>query len=98
MFFSQRYYYPRRRKYRKSRQTAVACFLNCLIFQDSVSVENALYSDERVLEVAAVGVPDKRLGELVAAVVSIKPAFHGKVTEASLISVAQKRYFKSMII
>ncbi|KAF8913879.1 hypothetical protein CPB84DRAFT_1757805 [Gymnopilus junonius] len=57
---------------------------------DSVSVENALYSDNRVLEVAAVGVPDKRLGELVAAVVSIKPTFHGKVTEATLVSVARK--------
>lgn len=60
--------------------------------QDSVSVENAIYTDERVLEVAAVGVPDMRLGELVAAIVSIKPAYYGKVTEASLISLAQKRY------
>ncbi|KAG5636318.1 hypothetical protein H0H81_008432 [Sphagnurus paluster] len=34
---------------------------------DSVSVENALYRDPRVLEAAAVGVPDERLGELVAA-------------------------------
>ncbi|KAF8974758.1 hypothetical protein BDZ97DRAFT_1775265 [Flammula alnicola] len=57
---------------------------------DSVSVENALYADERVLEVAAVGVPDKRLGEIVAAVVSIKPAYQGKVTEQSLIALAQK--------
>ncbi|PPQ77756.1 hypothetical protein CVT25_011191 [Psilocybe cyanescens] len=57
---------------------------------DSVSVENAIYTDERVLEVAAVGVPDMRLGELVAAIVSIKPAYYGKVTEASLISLAQK--------
>ncbi|KAF9568919.1 acetyl-CoA synthetase-like protein [Agrocybe pediades] len=57
---------------------------------DSVSVENAIYVDERVLEVAAVGVPDKRLGELVAAVVSVKPAHHGKVTEASLIELARK--------
>uniref|UniRef100_A0A8H8CLN0 Uncharacterized protein n=1 Tax=Psilocybe cubensis TaxID=181762 RepID=A0A8H8CLN0_PSICU len=57
---------------------------------DSVSVENAIYADERVLEVAAVGVPDVRLGELVAVIVSIKPAYHGKVTETSLISQAQK--------
>ncbi|KAF4623121.1 hypothetical protein D9613_001373 [Agrocybe pediades] len=56
---------------------------------DSVSVENAIYADERVLEVAAVGVPDKRLGELVAAVVSVKPAYHGKVTEALLIELAR---------
>ncbi|KIL66207.1 hypothetical protein M378DRAFT_10208 [Amanita muscaria Koide BX008] len=58
---------------------------------DSVSVENALYADPRVLEAAVVGVPDDRLGELVAAVVSVKPEFHGRVTEAALIETAQKR-------
>ncbi|KAF6762632.1 long-chain-fatty-acid-CoA ligase [Ephemerocybe angulata] len=52
---------------------------------DSVSVENALYADERVLEAAAVGVPDARLGELVAAIVSIKSPHHGKVDEAQLL-------------
>ncbi|KAF8062191.1 hypothetical protein FPV67DRAFT_1563616 [Lyophyllum atratum] len=57
---------------------------------DSVSVENALYRDPRVLEAAAVGVPDDRLGELVAAVVSVKPAFRGTVTGAGLITVARK--------
>jgi len=56
-----------------------------------VSVENTLYADGRVSEVAAVGVPDIRLGELVAAVVSIKPGYDGEVTEASLIKLAQKR-------
>ncbi|RXW25143.1 hypothetical protein EST38_g700 [Candolleomyces aberdarensis] len=57
---------------------------------DSVSVENALYADDRVLEVAAVGVPDKRLGELVAAVVSAKSGHFGRLTEAQLIKQAQK--------
>lgn len=57
---------------------------------DSVSVENALYADDRVLEAAAVGVPDKRLGELVTAVVSIKPSHHGRVAEGSVIAIAQK--------
>ncbi|CAA7259743.1 unnamed protein product [Cyclocybe aegerita] len=57
---------------------------------DSVTVENALYADERVLEAAAVGVPDKRLGELVAAVVSVKPPFHSRVTDRELISLARK--------
>ncbi|KAJ2915027.1 hypothetical protein MD484_g5364, partial [Candolleomyces efflorescens] len=57
---------------------------------DSVSVENALYADDRVLEVAAVGVPDQRLGELVAAVVSTKPGQFGKLTEAQLVKAAQK--------
>jgi len=54
-------------------------------------VENALYADDRILEAAAVGVPDKRLGELVTAVVSIKPAHHGRVSEGSVILIAQKR-------
>jgi acyl-CoA synthetase (AMP-forming)/AMP-acid ligase II len=62
-----------------------------------VSVENALYSDDRILEAAVVGVPDERLGELVAAVVSIKPAFRGQVTEAELILRAQKRYLYKLI-
>lgn len=65
---------------------------NVRTHKDSVSVENALYFDDRILEAAAVGVPDERLGELVAAVVSIKPAFRGQVTEAELILRAQKRY------
>ncbi|KAF9071752.1 hypothetical protein BDP27DRAFT_1500612 [Rhodocollybia butyracea] len=56
----------------------------------SIAVENALYADSRVLEAAAVGVPDKRLGELVAAVVSVKPVHKGKVTESSLIENVRK--------
>ncbi|KAK7053301.1 hypothetical protein VNI00_003927 [Paramarasmius palmivorus] len=56
----------------------------------SIAVENALYLDSRVMEAAAVGVPDQRLGELVAVVVSIKPSFRGTVTEASLIEGARK--------
>ncbi|KAL0072408.1 hypothetical protein AAF712_000171 [Marasmius tenuissimus] len=57
----------------------------------SIAVENALYMDSRVMEVAAVGVPDTRLGELVAALVSVKPPFRGKVTETSLIELARKK-------
>ncbi|KAF9476463.1 acetyl-CoA synthetase-like protein [Pholiota conissans] len=57
---------------------------------DSVTVENALYADERLLEVAAVGVPDPRLHELVAAIVSVKPAFRGQVTEKDLMKLAAK--------
>jgi len=59
--------------------------------QDSVTVENALYADPRVLEAAAVGVPDERLGELVAAIVSVRPGQDGEVTEASLIAQAKSR-------
>lgn len=43
------------------------------------------------MKAAAVGVPDKRLGELVTALVSVKPGFSGKVTETGLISFLRKR-------
>ncbi|KAK0184106.1 hypothetical protein F5146DRAFT_1076004 [Armillaria mellea] len=56
----------------------------------SISIENGLYNDSRLAEVAAVGLPDPRLGELVAAVVSVKPAFKGKVTEESVLALARK--------
>ena len=59
--------------------------------QASVSVENALYLDERLAEVVAVGVPDEKLGELVAVVVSTKPAYKNQVKESELISLARSR-------
>ncbi|KAH8818740.1 hypothetical protein DL96DRAFT_1621842 [Flagelloscypha sp. PMI_526] len=53
---------------------------------DSIAVENALYeADSRILEVAAIGVPDKRLGELVTAAVFPKPQYAGQVSEAELL-------------
>ncbi|KAJ3736806.1 hypothetical protein DFJ43DRAFT_1143478 [Lentinula guzmanii] len=55
---------------------------------DSVSVENAIYAHPAVHEVGAISVPDDRLGELVAAVASLKPNC-GKVTEDEVISVAR---------
>jgi acyl-CoA synthetase (AMP-forming)/AMP-acid ligase II len=54
-------------------------------------VENSLYSDPRVSEAAAVGIPDERLGEQVAAVVSVKPEYQGLVTEAGLIALSRHR-------
>ncbi|KAK0442018.1 uncharacterized protein EV420DRAFT_1727700 [Desarmillaria tabescens] len=57
---------------------------------DCVSVESALHTEPGVLEAAAVGVPDKRLGELVAAVVTVKPSWRGKVKEEKLLSIAKK--------
>ncbi|KAJ4490255.1 hypothetical protein J3R30DRAFT_3278350 [Lentinula aciculospora] len=57
---------------------------------DSISVENALYTDEGVLEAAAVGVPDARLGELVTAFVTVKPAHERRVKEAVLMDVSRK--------
>ena len=66
--------------------------LNLKIAQDSVAVENALYADLRVLEAAAVGVPDERLGELVVAIVSLRPAYKGQITEEELISQTKTRF------
>lgn len=45
-----------------------------------------------MLEAAAVGIPDDRLGELVAGVVSLKPAYHNQVSEASLLALARERF------
>jgi acyl-CoA synthetase (AMP-forming)/AMP-acid ligase II len=60
--------------------------------QDSVSVENALYADPRVLEAAAVGVPDRRLGEVVVAIICVKPAFRGQVSEEDIMTVARQKF------
>lgn len=57
---------------------------------DCVSIESALHTEPGVLEAAAVGVPDKRLGELVAAVVTVKPSWRGKVKEEKLLSLVKK--------
>ncbi|TCD70813.1 hypothetical protein EIP91_001503 [Steccherinum ochraceum] len=57
---------------------------------DSTTVENAIYNDTRIYAAAAVGVPDPRLGELVAAVVSVKPEFHGKVKESEILEITRK--------
>ncbi|THV00376.1 acetyl-CoA synthetase-like protein [Dendrothele bispora CBS 962.96] len=65
-------------------------FSDPLNLKDPVSVENALHRDERLNEVAAVGVPDSRLGELVTAVITVKQAYKGQVKERELIALAQK--------
>ncbi|KAF9463755.1 hypothetical protein BDZ94DRAFT_1257980 [Collybia nuda] len=57
---------------------------------DSVTVENALYTEPAVFEAAAVGIPDIRLGELVAAVVTLNPAVRSKMTEKEFIATASK--------
>ncbi|KAK4702867.1 hypothetical protein P7C70_g3356, partial [Phenoliferia sp. Uapishka_3] len=56
----------------------------------SVAVENALFSDQRLLDVAVVPVPDAKLSELVSAVVVVKQGFFGTVTETELISLVAK--------
>ncbi|THV00377.1 acetyl-CoA synthetase-like protein [Dendrothele bispora CBS 962.96] len=57
---------------------------------DPVSVENIIHRDERVMEAAAVGVPDERLGELVTVLVTIKPAYKDQVKEEELIALAEQ--------
>lgn len=62
---------------------------------DSTTVENALFT-EGVMEVAAVAVPDERLGELVAAVVSIKADYRDKISERSLVALARTQYVRGV--
>ncbi|KAK7038788.1 hypothetical protein VNI00_010675 [Paramarasmius palmivorus] len=61
---------------------------------DSVMVQNAFYYDPRIYEAAAVGVPDARLGEVVAVLVTLKPEYRGQVPEeameAELMTLAKK--------
>lgn len=49
----------------------------------SADVENALYADHRVSEAVAIAVPDKRLGEKVGTIVSLRAGFEN-VTEEDL--------------
>lgn len=53
--------------------------------------DQSLIVSPSVLEAAAVGVPDDRLGELVTAIVTVKPAFRGKVSPNALMVLANKR-------
>ncbi|KAL4242044.1 hypothetical protein ABKN59_000589 [Abortiporus biennis] len=58
---------------------------------DSVSVENAIAADGRVLEVAVVGIPDARWGELVAALVVIRSEYYGAITGGEVIEFCRDR-------
>ncbi|KAG8913376.1 hypothetical protein FRC00_002529 [Tulasnella sp. 408] len=58
---------------------------------DSTTVENAFFDDERVHDCAAVGVPDRKLGELVALAVVLKDASKKNVSEAQLLEQAKDR-------
>lgn len=55
----------------------------------STTVENALHEHPEINDVAAIGVPDARLGELVAAIVAITPG--SKLTEKSVIAFAKTK-------
>ncbi|KAK0501759.1 hypothetical protein EDD18DRAFT_1307189 [Armillaria luteobubalina] len=57
---------------------------------DSVFVENALYTEPGVLETAVVGVPDERAGELPVALVSFKHGYNRLINEEKLMVTARK--------
>ena len=59
--------------------------------QHSVTVENALFADPRLLDCAVVGIPDKRLGELVAALVVPRMEWLDKVTEGDVLEKVKPR-------
>ena len=54
-------------------------------------MENALFADPRLLDCAVVGIPDKRLGELVAALVVPRMEWLDKVTEGDVLEKVKPR-------
>lgn len=59
--------------------------------QDSTTVENALYHDPRIRDCAAIGVPDRKLGELVAVAVVAKEQYRGLLDEQELITSSREQ-------
>lgn len=55
----------------------------------STTIENALHEHPEITDVAAIGVPDARLGELVTVIVAIEPG--SKLTEKDVIAFAKTR-------
>ncbi|KAK0438301.1 hypothetical protein EV421DRAFT_1714443, partial [Armillaria borealis] len=58
---------------------------------NSIFVENALYTEPGVLEVAVVGVPDEYLGEVPVALASLRPGYDGLIDEEGLMATAEKQ-------
>ncbi|SJL14612.1 uncharacterized protein ARMOST_18075 [Armillaria ostoyae] len=58
---------------------------------NSIFVENALYTEPGVLEVAVVGVPDQYLGEVPVALASLRPGYDGLIDEEGLMATAEKQ-------
>ncbi len=59
--------------------------------QNSIFVENALYTEPGVLEVAVVGVPDEYLGEVPVALASLRSGYDGLIDEEGLMATAEKQ-------
>ncbi len=57
-----------------------------------VQIENFLRAHEAIKDVAVIGIPDKRLGEIAAAIIEIKPGFSCTEDDISDFSLALPRY------
>ncbi|KAK0222658.1 hypothetical protein EDD85DRAFT_892234 [Armillaria nabsnona] len=57
---------------------------------DSAWVENALYSVPGISEAALVGLPDERMDELAAALVTVRPEYKGTISEECLLAKAEE--------
>ncbi|PBK62420.1 acetyl-CoA synthetase-like protein [Armillaria solidipes] len=57
---------------------------------DSAWVENVLYSVPGISEAALVGIPDERMDELAAALVTVRPEYKGAISEECLLAKAEE--------
>lgn len=58
--------------------------------QDSAWVENVLYSVPGISEAALVGIPDERMDELAAALVTVRPEYKDTISEECLLAKAEE--------
>lgn len=63
-----------------------------------VEVENYLIRHEKIQDVAVIGTPDQRLGELVTAVIQLKPGMHMDEEEVRAYCMGMPRYRKPRIV
>ncbi|SCZ96539.1 BZ3500_MvSof-1268-A1-R1_Chr8-2g10278 [Microbotryum saponariae] len=63
----------------------------------TVTIEDELFKEEKVMDCAAFGVPDDRLGETVAAAVVVKAEYRSQVTEQQLIDFVAKKLPKHSV-
>jgi long-chain acyl-CoA synthetase len=52
-------------------------------------IEDLLYENESILEVAVIGIPDPEAGETIKAFIVLKPEFKGKTSEQDIIDWAK---------
>jgi hypothetical protein len=61
----------------------------------SADIENALYADPRISEAVAIGLPHARLGEVVGAIVALRPG--QRATEGELLEAVRPRWVLSVL-